>query len=95
MLFFVFSTPFCKCFARITVVTIYQLIDWTLVEKMRPCLERLKHVYGQQGNFSKMCLIAYKKIRKIAISYWIQKWFAASGPDFYAISKMVHYISVP
>ena len=25
----------------------------------------------------------------------IEIWFAPSGPDFYAISKMVHYISVP
>ena len=68
------------------------------MEKMRPYLKRLKHVYGHQVNFSKLrqnvsnCMA---KNRNIAISYWIQKWFAASEPDFYAISKMVHYISVP
>ena len=32
--------------------------------------------------------------RKIAIFQWIQKWFAPSWPDFYAISKLVHHISV-
>ena len=29
------------------------------------------------------------------IPKWIRIWFAPCGPDFYAISKMVHYISVP
>ena len=29
------------------------------------------------------------------ISQWIQKLFAPSEPDFFAISKMVHYLSVP
>ena len=29
------------------------------------------------------------------IPQWIEIWLAPSGPDFYAISKMVHYISVP
>ena len=28
------------------------------------------------------------------IPQWIEIWFAPSGPDFYAISKMVHYIFV-
>ena len=28
-------------------------------------------------------------------SKWIQIWFTSSEPDFFAISKMVHYISVP
>ena len=49
-------------------------------------------------NFAKSCKIAIKpttKLSTFAISHRIQKWFAASGPDFYAISKMVHYISVP
>ena len=36
-----------------------------------------------------------EKITKIAISYCIKKWFAPSGPDFYAIFKMGHQISVP
>ena len=35
------------------------------------------------------------KNRKIAISDWIQKWFVPFGPDFYAITKMGRYISVP
>ena len=34
------------------------------------------------------------KLPKIAISHSIEKWFVPSGPDFYAIFKMVHYISV-
>ena len=48
--------------------------------------------------FGKWCKIAIKlhaNIASFAISHCIQKWSAASGPDFYAISKMVHYISVP
>ena len=35
-----------------------------------------------------------EKITKIAISYCNKKWFAPSGPDFYAIFKMVHHFSV-
>jgi len=35
------------------------------------------------------------KNRKIAIFHWIQKWLVPFGPDFYAISKMGCYISVP
>ena len=35
------------------------------------------------------------KNRKIAISYQIHEWFVPFGPDFYAIFKMGHYISVP
>ena len=27
-------------------------------------------------------------------SRWIQIWFTSSEPDFFAISKMVHYVSV-
>ena len=32
--------------------------------------------------------------RKIVIFPCIHKWFAPFGPDFHAISKMVHEISV-
>ena len=49
-------------------------------------------------NFANSCKIAIKpttKLSTLAISHCIQKRFAASGPDCYAISKMVHYISVP
>ena len=35
------------------------------------------------------------KIANFAISQYFKKQFAPSGPDFYAISKMVHHISVP
>ena len=34
------------------------------------------------------------KIANFAISQYFKKQFAPSGPDFYAIFKMVHYISV-
>ena len=36
-----------------------------------------------------------EKITKIAIFQYFQKWFVPSGPDFYAIFKMGHHISVP
>ena len=34
------------------------------------------------------------KIANFAISQYFKKWFAPSGPDFYAIFKMVHHFSV-
>ena len=40
------------------------------------------------------CVKLDAKNRTIAIFHWIQKRFVPSGPDFYAIFKMVHYISV-
>ena len=34
------------------------------------------------------------KMTNFAIPHYIKKWFAPSGPDFYAIFKMVHHFSV-
>ena len=34
------------------------------------------------------------KMANFAISQYFKKWFAPSGPDFYAIFKMGCYISV-
>ena len=62
---------------------------------MRPYLQRLEDVYGHQSHFSKIVIKTHFQITNFAIFYSIQKQFAPSEPDFYAISKMVHEISVP
>ena len=43
---------------------LFEQLEWSLVENIRPCFQRLKHVYGHQSNFSKMCLIPCQKFLK-------------------------------
>ena len=62
---------------------------------MRPCLQRLEDVYGHQSHFFKIGIKTHFKITNFAIFTVFKKQFPPSEPDFYAISKMVHYISVP
>ena len=61
---------------------------------MRPCLERLKDIFGPQSHFCKIGQKWDKIGKNFAISQYTKMQTASSGPDFYAISKMVHEISV-
>ena len=48
-----------------------------------------------RGKPFEVYLVIYSCKMKIWVIFrCIQKWFAPFGPDFYAISKMVHEISV-
>ena len=60
----------------------------TLFSKIEACIWSLEQFLQNVSN----CM---PKNRKIAIFHWIQKWLVPFGPDFYAISKMGCYISVP